>query len=186
MTSASTCSRRRDSCGASSDWTTARSSRKCARSPRKSSREWSPGGRSATRRRSPACSTRSVGVRAGSACRRDARKSPADHRAVPPTKGGRTMLGTVAKLTVKPGMEKEFEAVAKELVAKVNANEPGCKLYALHRMNETPNVYVFMERYTDQAAVEAHRATDYFKALGRKMGEYMEGRAEVMRMTEVE
>ena len=94
------------------------------------------------------------------------------------------MLGIVAKLTVKPGMEKEFEAVAKELVAKVRAGEPGCKLYVLHRA-ETPNVYVFMERYTDQAAVEAHRATDYFKALGRKMGEYMEGR-EVMRLTEVE
>ena len=94
------------------------------------------------------------------------------------------MLGIVAKLTVKPGMEKEFEAVARELVAKVNANEPGCKLYALHR-SDAPNVYVFMERYVDQAAVEAHRGTEYFKALGRKMGEYMEGR-EVMRLTEVE
>jgi hypothetical protein len=29
-------------------------------------------------------------------------------------------------------------------------------------------------------------ATDYFKALGQKMGEYMEGRAEVMRLREVE
>ncbi len=96
------------------------------------------------------------------------------------------MLGVVAKITVKPGMEKEFETVAMELVTKVNANEPGCKLYRLHRLSDTPNVYVFMERYTDQAAVEAHRATDYFKALGRKMGEYMEGRAEVMRMAEVE
>jgi len=94
------------------------------------------------------------------------------------------MLGIVAKLTIKPGMDKEFEAVAKELVAKVNANETGCKLYALHRA-EAPNTYVFMERYADQAAVDAHRATDYFKALGRKMGEYMEGRAEVMRLTEV-
>jgi len=94
------------------------------------------------------------------------------------------MLGIVAKLTIKPGMDKEFEAVAKELVAKVNANEAGCKLYALHRA-EAPNTYVFMERYADQAAVDAHRATDYFKALGRKMGEYMEGRAEVMRLTEV-
>jgi hypothetical protein len=43
------------------------------------------------------------------------------------------MLGVVATLKVKPGMEREFEAVAKELVAKVNANEPGCRLYALHR-----------------------------------------------------
>ena len=101
-----------------------------------------------------------------------------------PTPKGDIMLGVVAKLTIKPGTEKEFEAVAKELVAKVQAGEPGCKLYVLHK-SETPNVYVFMERYVDQAAVEAHRATDYFKALGRKMGEYMEGRPEVMRLTEV-
>ena len=33
---------------------------------------------------------------------------------------------------------------------------------------------------------EAHRATDYFKALGRRMGEYMDGRAEVIRLREVE
>ena len=37
-----------------------------------------------------------------------------------------------------------------------------------------------MERYADQAAVDAHRGTEHFKALGRKMGEYMDGRAEVM------
>ena len=95
------------------------------------------------------------------------------------------MLGVVATLKVKPGMEKEFEAVAKELVAKVNANEPGCKLYALHH-GEAPNTYVFMERYADQAAVEAHRASDHFKTLGRKMGDYMDGRAEVIRLREVE
>jgi quinol monooxygenase YgiN len=95
------------------------------------------------------------------------------------------MLGIVAKLTIKPGTEKEFEAIAKELVAKVRANEPGCHLYALHR-GETPNTYVFMERYADQAAVDAHRATEHFKTLGRKMGEYMEGRAEVMRLAEVD
>jgi quinol monooxygenase YgiN len=43
-----------------------------------------------------------------------------------------------------------------------------------------------MERYVDQAAVEAHRATDYFKALGRKMGEFMDGRPEIQRLREVE
>jgi quinol monooxygenase YgiN len=94
------------------------------------------------------------------------------------------MIGIVATLKIKPGMEKDFEAVAKELVAKVRANEPGCALYALHH-GEQPNIYVFMERYADQAAMDAHRATDYFKALGRKMGEFMEGR-EVLRLREVE
>ena len=95
------------------------------------------------------------------------------------------MLGVVATIKVKPGMEKEFEAVAKELVAKVNANEPGCKLYALHT-TDTPHTYVFMERYVDQAAVDAHRATDHFRTLGRKMGEFMDGRADVLRLKEVE
>jgi len=95
------------------------------------------------------------------------------------------MLGVVATLKVKPGMEKQFEAVAKELVAKVNAGEPGCKLYALHH-GEAVGTYVFMERYVDQAAVEAHRATEHFKTLGRKMGEFMDGRPEVLRLREVE
>jgi len=94
------------------------------------------------------------------------------------------MIGVVATIKVKPGMEKEFEAVAKELVAKVRAHEPGCSLYALHHA-ETPHTYVFMERYADQAAVEAHRGTEHFKTLGRKMGEYMDGRAEVIRLREV-
>ena len=95
------------------------------------------------------------------------------------------MLGVVATIKVKPGAENEFEAIAKELVAKVNANEPGCKLYALHKADGAPSTYVFMERYVDQAAVDAHRQTDYFKALGRKMGDYMEGRPEILRLTEV-
>lgn len=94
------------------------------------------------------------------------------------------MIGIVATIKVKAGMEKEFEAVAKELVGKVNANEPGCMLYAIHHA-ESPHTYVFMERYADQAAVDAHRGTEHFKVLGRKMGEYMEGRAEVMRLREV-
>jgi quinol monooxygenase YgiN len=94
------------------------------------------------------------------------------------------MLAVVATIKVKPGMEKEFEAVAKELVAKVNAGEPGCKLYQLHT-GDAPSTYVFLERYEDQAAVDAHRASDHFKTLGRKMGEYMDGRAEVLRLKEV-
>ncbi len=94
------------------------------------------------------------------------------------------MLAVVATIKVKPGQEKDFEAVAKELVAKVNANEPGCKLYTLCR-GEAPSTYFFLERYVDQAAVEAHRATDHFKDLGRKMGAFMDGRPEILRLTEV-
>ena len=95
------------------------------------------------------------------------------------------MLGVVATIKVKPGTGAQFEAVAKDLVAQVQANEPGCKLYALHRA-EAADTYVFLERYVDQAAVEAHRKTDYFKALGRKMGEFRAGPPEIARLTEVD
>ena len=95
------------------------------------------------------------------------------------------MIGVVAKIRVKPGMGPQFEEVAKQLVTAVNANEPDCLLYALHKSQEDDNLYVFMERYKDQAATEFHRKQDHFRTLGRKMGEYMDGAAEVMRLNEV-
>lgn len=94
------------------------------------------------------------------------------------------MLGVVATIKVKPGTGAQFEAAAKELVAKVQASEPGCKLYVLHRA-EAADTYVFLERYVDEAAVDAHRRTDYFKSIGRKMGEFMDGPPQILRLTEV-
>jgi quinol monooxygenase YgiN len=95
------------------------------------------------------------------------------------------MIGIVATIKVKPGAGASFEAIAKELIAKVRANEPGCKLYVLHRA-EAPDTYVFLERYADAEAVTAHRGSEYFKSLGRKMGDFMAGPPEVLRLTEVE
>ena len=94
------------------------------------------------------------------------------------------MLGIVATLKVKPGMEQAFETLARQLVEEVRAHEPGCTLYVLHRA-ESAGTYVFMERYVDDAAFEAHRKTEHMRTLGRKMGDYMDGRAELMRLREV-
>jgi quinol monooxygenase YgiN len=94
------------------------------------------------------------------------------------------MMAIVATIKVKPGMEAEFEADAKALVAKVNAGEPGCKLYTLCR-SQTPNTYVMLERYVDQAAIDFHRSTSHYKEVGVKIGKYMEGRVDVQVMTEV-
>ena len=68
--------------------------------------------------------------------------------------------------------------------AKVQADEPGNKLYALHKTADV-NVYVMLERYDDQAALDAHRAAPHFKELGRKLGDYLAGRPDVQVMQEV-
>lgn len=95
------------------------------------------------------------------------------------------MIGIVATLKVKDGAQADFEAVAKQLAAAVNADEPGCLYYALYRSDD-PLVYVMMERYKDMAAVEAHRASDHYKQIGRQMGAHMDGRPDVKILNEVE
>jgi quinol monooxygenase YgiN len=42
-----------------------------------------------------------------------------------------------------------------------------------------------LERYDGQAALEAHRAAERYKELGRKLGDYLAGRPDVQVMEEV-
>jgi quinol monooxygenase YgiN len=42
-----------------------------------------------------------------------------------------------------------------------------------------------LERYDDQAALDAHRAAAHFKEIGRKLGDYLAGRPDVQVMQEV-
>lgn len=53
------------------------------------------------------------------------------------------MIGVIAKLTNKPGTSADFEATMKALQAKVQADEPGNKLYALHTTDDA-NVHVML------------------------------------------
>lgn len=93
-------------------------------------------------------------------------------------------LSVVAKIKVKDGQQAAFEAVAGKLAAAVQANEPGCLLYTLNKSDD-PLTYVFLERYKDEDAVKAHRASDHFRSLGREMGAFMDGAPEILRLTEV-
>jgi quinol monooxygenase YgiN len=80
------------------------------------------------------------------------------------------MIGVIATLKIAAGKDAEFEEAAKALVAKVNANEPGCLMYELYRSPTSPDTYVFMEKYKDKAALEAHSQTDYFLAAQPVLG----------------
>ena len=87
------------------------------------------------------------------------------------------MIGVVATLNIKEGKGAEFEAVANQLVEKVNANEEGVVYYDLYKQDDT--TYVFLERYKDKAALDLHRKTDYFRAIGAQMGAFLTGAPDV-------
>jgi quinol monooxygenase YgiN len=76
----------------------------------------------------------------------------------------------VAKLKVKPDKVKEFTEAAKEIIEKSN-KEAGCKSYQLYQDPYDNSRFVFVEEYKNQAAVDAHFASDYFKAFGPKIGD---------------
>jgi quinol monooxygenase YgiN len=44
--------------------------------------------------------------------------------------------------------------------------EPGCASYEVARSIESPNVFVLFEQYKDQAALDAHLASELFDRLG--------------------
>lgn len=95
------------------------------------------------------------------------------------------MIGAYVLLTIKEGSQAEFEQAAAELVAAVNANEPGCDIYRVFRIRDSSTQYAFMERYKNQEAVDAHRATEYFKRLGRVIGPLLESPPVITRMDQI-
>ena len=95
------------------------------------------------------------------------------------------MPGAVAEITVKEGSQAEFEKLAMEMERAVNANEPGIVYYRLFKVQGESTKYIFMEQYKDMVAVEAHRAAEHFKRIGRAMGAHMDGPPKVTRMDKV-
>lgn len=89
------------------------------------------------------------------------------------------MIGVVAKLTIAEGKNDEFEQVGKDLMAKVKANESGTLTYQLYQSRKDPQVYIFMEQYSNEDALKAHGQTEYFKAAGPKLGGCLAGAPEI-------
>jgi quinol monooxygenase YgiN len=66
------------------------------------------------------------------------------------------MIGGIKKVKPIKGKEKEFEVLFNQLKAQVRLNEPGNEYYDLYQSHDEPGSYVVMERYRDQAALDAH------------------------------
>lgn len=74
------------------------------------------------------------------------------------------MIVIIATLEVKPGKAEVFEQFMTTLAREVIANEPGTRIYQLCRIPKQENRYRLIEFYVDQAAIDAHVATPWFRA----------------------
>jgi quinol monooxygenase YgiN len=88
-------------------------------------------------------------------------------------------VGIIATLKVQDGKSAEFETVLEGLSAAVRANEPGNRLYGVFKSRADANTYVVMEIYDSEDALNAHRATEHFRAGGPKLGPLLAGKPDV-------
>jgi len=97
-----------------------------------------------------------------------------------PSSDPRVMI--IAKLSVKPEKAVDFIEAAREIIEKSNL-ESGCIYYQLYQDPYDNSIFVFVEEYKNQAAVDAHFATEHFKTFGAGITDMMLGPSEVKIVT---
>ncbi len=70
----------------------------------------------------------------------------------------------VVRMRAREGAEQEAVAIMREL-AEETRKEPGCIHYIPVQDPEDPRSLLFYEQYRDQAAFEAHGASEHFQRL---------------------
>ena len=83
------------------------------------------------------------------------------------------------------GKQQEFLSVAEKLV-KATREEPGCVYYDLVQDASDDRVFYFVEKYLDEASVEAHMTSAHFQTYVPMMNAFREGPSEVTRCMTVD
>jgi quinol monooxygenase YgiN len=73
----------------------------------------------------------------------------------------------------KEGSGPSVEQILRGMVAKTRL-EPGCECYDLfHSTTDGRRIYVLLEKYRDAAALDAHRASEHYKAYRGSIMEHL-------------
>jgi quinol monooxygenase YgiN len=95
------------------------------------------------------------------------------------------MLTVIASLKVQDEGRVAFEAAADDMIAYVNANEPGTITYVCHRSKSDPTEYVFYEVYENQAALDAHGTSPQMQKFFGAVGGLLAGQPSIKTYEEV-
>ena len=88
------------------------------------------------------------------------------------------MIVLVAMLKAKAGNESKVENVLQAMIPNVQKEEGALK-YILHRSKTDPTQFMFYEEYSDQAALDFHNSTSYFRQLGKDLTGLLDGEPKV-------
>lgn len=83
------------------------------------------------------------------------------------------------------GSVEEVKRLFCDMVEWVTENESGTVTYTCNQSNEDPQAFMFLERYTNLAALEAHSSSDRMKELISSLAGKLEGGLDVQRYEEI-
>jgi quinol monooxygenase YgiN len=101
----------------------------------------------------------------GISCKQKAPVPPTQPEAIVQTADYQKMI--TAKVFIRPGKEADFISAAQVMIENSNKEE-GCLNYMLYQDPYEKTNFIFVERYVNQAAIDVHFATPYFKEFGTK------------------
>ena len=94
------------------------------------------------------------------------------------------MIKIIARRLVREDCIEEYLRMTPELVAASQA-EAGCITYTLNRCVENPRLFSFIEIWKDQAAIEAHNASEHFTRIVPQLASLVEINYPVEHYTEL-
>lgn len=83
------------------------------------------------------------------------------------------MIGLVAVLRIKPGLEEKAYDLCRLMAEEVNKKEPGCLLYEPYKSRSNPKEIFFLEKYYSMQDLEEHRKTKHFLEFREKIKEML-------------
>ena len=94
------------------------------------------------------------------------------------------MINVIIEQRINPGMEAEFEALARQAEQSTLANDDGCLRYEWYRADET-STYILIERWRDLASVQAHMKAEHLVPIMQKLRLCVPEPSSVMRITKL-
>jgi len=89
------------------------------------------------------------------------------------------MIGLVAVLKIKPGMEEKVKAAALRMAEAVRKEEKECLQYDPFIKRDNPSELYILEKYTNDDALEEHRNLPHFLEFRESIKDAVTGPAEL-------